>query len=73
MPSNQKLLVKGIKRLAFSLPLLFLGPTVIYNAFMNKHTTWHCVVLGFGISICILAVYCLFSGLKTMVQSIFNE
>lgn len=73
MPTNQKLLAKGIKQLAWALPLLFIGPSVIYNAFINKNNTWHYLVLCIGISVCLLAVYFLFSGLKTLMHSIFND
>ncbi len=73
MPTNQKLLTKGIKHLAWALPLLFIGPSVIYNAFVNKQNTWHYLVLFFGIFICIVAVYLLFSGLRILMQSIFND
>ncbi len=73
MPTNQKLLAKGIKQLAWALPLLFIGPSVIYNAFMNKYNTWHYLVLTIGIFICLLAVYLLFSGLKTLMKSLFND
>jgi hypothetical protein len=73
MPTNQKLLAKGIKQLAWALPLLFIGPSVIYNAFMNKHNSWHYLVLGIGISLCLLAVYSLFCGLRTLIESIFND
>ncbi|MFM9824608.1 DUF6095 family protein [Flavobacterium sp.] len=73
MPTNQKLLAKGIKQLAWALPLLFIGPSVIYNAFMNKNNSWHYLVLGIGVSVCLLAVYFLFYGLKTLMHSIFND
>lgn len=73
MPTNHKLLAKGIKQLAWSLPLLFIGPSVIYNAFINKENSWHYLVLAIGISVCVFAVYLLFSGLRTLMQSIFND
>lgn len=73
MSTNKTLLSKGIKQLAGSLPLLFIGPSVIYNAFMNKKNDWHYLVLFIGILVCLVAVYCLFLGLKTMVKSLFND
>ncbi len=73
MATNQKLLAKGIKQLALALPLLFIGPTVMYNAFINQKNVWHYLVLAFGITICLLAVYFLFTGLRTLMQSIFND
>jgi hypothetical protein len=33
---TNKIIIKGIKYLAGALPLLFIGPSLIYNAFMNQ-------------------------------------
>ena len=73
MPTNKEILNKGIKHLSWALPLLFIGPTVIYNAFINKDNLWHYLVLAVGIGICLLAVYKLFIGLKTIVNSMTDE
>ena len=34
MATNKEMLSKGIKYLAWALPLLFIGPSLIYNAFI---------------------------------------
>lgn len=73
MATNKELLSKGIKYLAWALPLLFIGPSVIYNAFMNKQNVWHYLVLAFGIMACIGAMYLMFIGLKTIMKGIFND
>ena len=73
MSTNKELLSKGIKYLAWALPLLFIGPSLIYNAFINKQNNWHYLVLGIGISVCIGAVYLMVLGLKTMMRSLFND
>lgn len=73
MSTNKELLTKGIKYLAWALPLLFIGPSVIYNAFINKQNVWHYLVLAVGIAICIGSVYLIVLGLKTMVRSLFND
>ncbi len=73
MATNKTILNKGIAYMAWALPCLFIGPSVIYNAFMNNQNTWHYLVLGFGIIICIAAVYLMFMGLKTIVKSIFGN
>lgn len=73
MSTNKELLSKSIKYLAWALPLLFIGPSLIYNALMNKQNVWHYLVLGIGIATCVAAVYFMFLGLKTMVQSLFND
>jgi uncharacterized protein YybS (DUF2232 family) len=73
MPDNKKLLDKGIKFMLYALPLMFLGPSVVYNAFINKQNVWHYLVLGVGIVFCILAVYFMFKGIKTLTDAIFNH
>jgi len=73
MATNKELLSKGIKNLAGALPLLFIGPVVIHNAFMNKQNVWHYLVLGIGIAFCLLGVYFAFVGLKIMMKSLFND
>ena len=71
--TNKDLLAKGIKYLTGALPLMFIGPTVIYNAFMNQHTDWHYLVLAIGIIACLASMYLMFIGLKTIMKGIFND
>lgn len=73
MSTNKELLSKGVKYLAWALPLVFIGPSVIYNAFINKQNVWHYLVLAIGIAICIGSIYLIVLGLKTMVRSLFND
>ncbi len=73
MATNKDLLAKGVKYLFGALPLMFLGPSVIYNALMNKHTNWHYLVLAVGVFLCFLAVYFLFKGIKNVTDSLFNN
>jgi len=71
--ANKELLAKGIKYLSGALPLMFIGPTVIYNAFMNQHTNWHYLVLAIGIIACLASMYLMFVGLKIIMKGIFND
>jgi hypothetical protein len=73
MATNKDLLAKALKYLSGALPLLFIGPAVIHNAFMNQKTNLHYLVLAIGISLCFFGVYCLFIGLKTIMKSLFND
>lgn len=73
MSDNKKLLDKGIKYMLYALPLMFIGPSVVYNAFINKQNVWHYLVLAIGITLCLLAVYFMFRGIKTITDSIFNN
>lgn len=71
--TNRDILNQGIKYLAWALPLLFIGPTVIYNAFINKDNNWHYLVLAIGIIICFLAMFLMFKGLNTIMKSLFGK
>jgi hypothetical protein len=73
MATNKELLSKGIKYLAGALPLLFIGPSLIYNAFMNQQNVWHYLVLAIGIIACLGAMFLMYMGLKIIMKSIFND
>jgi len=73
MSANKKLLDKGIKYMLYALPLMFIGPSVIYNAFINKNNIWHYLVLVIGIALSLLAVYFMFKGIKTLTDVLFNH
>ncbi len=73
MATNRELLGKGLKYLGWALPLMFIGPSVIYNAFINKQNVWHYLVLAVGIVASFFAVYLAFKGLNTIMKSLFGN
>ena len=73
MGTNREVLNKGIKFMAWALPMFFIGPSVIYNAFQNKDSNWYYVVLLVGVLICFGAVYFMFKGLNTIIKSMFGN
>jgi len=73
MSSKKKLLDKAIKYLLYALPMMFIGPAVIYNAFQNKENNWHYLVLAIGITICVSSVIFLFRGVKHLTDSLFQN
>ena len=73
MSDNKKLMDKGIKYMLYALPLMFIGPSVIYNAFINKQNVWHYLVLAVGIALSLLAVYFMFKGIKSLTDALFNH
>ncbi len=73
MSTNKELLSKGVKYLAGALPLMFLGPSLIHNAFMNQKNVWHYLVLGIGIVACLASMYLIFIGLKNIMKALFND
>ena len=66
-----EILKKGLKYLAFALPLLFLCPILITLSGLNKETFMFYVFLFFGIIAGIGAIYLCFKGINTVVKSIF--
>jgi len=72
MPTNKKILTKGIQYLSGALPLLFMGPVVINSAFKNQDSPHYEIVLGVGILFCGLAIFLIFKGVNTIVKSLFE-
>jgi len=71
--TNKDILVKGLKKMGLSLVCMFLGPTLIYVAFSNQEKTLYIPLLILSITICCLAVYLAFIGLKTIMDSMFYK
>lgn len=72
MATDKNILVKGIKYLGGALPLLFLGPIVINNAFTNEKHPNYPYVLALGIVIAFAAIFLIYKGINTMVKSLFD-
>ncbi len=73
MATNKEVLNKGIKYLTWALPTIFIGPTLVHFAFINKLQPLYPLILGLGILLCFTAVILAFIGLKTIVKSLFND
>lgn len=65
------LLKKGLKYLAFALPLLFLSPYMLTLSFLNKETFMFFVFLLPGLVAGTGAIYLCFKGINTILKSIF--
>lgn len=65
------LLKKGLKYMAFALPLLFLSPYLLTLSFLNKETYMFFIFLFFGIIAGAGAIYFCFKGINTIMKSIF--
>lgn len=65
------LLKKGLKFMAFALPLLFLSPILLTLSGLNKETFMFYVFLLFGLVAGAWAVYLCFKGINTIMKSIF--
>ncbi len=73
MPTNKKILSKGVQYLSGALPLFFIGPSIIYNANMNKTSNYYLVVLIVGIVFCLGAMFLMFLGIRTIMKSMFDK
>ncbi|GAA3791476.1 DUF6095 family protein [Corallibacter vietnamensis] len=71
--TNKTILVKGIKTMGISLLCMFLGPTLLYIAFSNQEKPLYIPILIVAILICILAIFLVFKGLKTIMDSMFYK
>lgn len=73
MATDKKIVLQGIRFLAIAMPLLFIGPVIIHSSFKNQNHPWYYAVLSLGILFCVLAMYFMFRGIKTVVKGLFND
>lgn len=70
--TNRQVLVKGIKKMALAVPLLFLSPYLLTLSFLNKDTFIFYIFFIIGIIVGIGAVYLCFKGINTIIKSMFG-
>ncbi|MFY7665381.1 DUF6095 family protein [Flavobacterium sp.] len=70
MAVNKEILYKGIGKLLWSLPCLFVGPTVIHFSFKNQQQPLFPVILAVGCIICVVGMFLIFKGVMTIVKSL---
>lgn len=71
--SDKRLLAKGIKLLAFALPLLFLSPYLITMSFLNKDNWSFYLFISLGIIVGAAAIFLVFKALRTFMRAIFGS
>jgi hypothetical protein len=71
--TNKDLLVKGLKKMAISLVMMFAGPTLFYIVTTNKEKPLYIPLLIISILICIGAVFMAYKGLQTIMNSMFDK
>ena len=64
---------KGLQKIFFAIPLMFVGPIVINSPFKNEEHFLYYPVLIAGCLICLYAMYLFFRGLRTIVSGLFND
>ena len=73
MHTNKDVLAKGIKYLGYTVLLMFLAPTVLYQAFKNQENTLFIPVLIVGGLLAIGAIVLAFKGVNTIMKSMFGD
>lgn len=73
MRTDKDILVKGVKRLAYTVMLMFLAPIIIWQAFKNEGHPLYWPVLILGIILAIAAVGMGFKGIATIMDSLFGK
>ena len=73
MPTDKDKLILGVKRLAYTILLMFSGPVVLYQAFKNQDHPWYIPVLIFGLLLALGAILMGFWGIRTLVNALFAK
>ncbi|MGB3143220.1 MAG: DUF6095 family protein [Maribacter sp.] len=73
MRTNKDLLVKGLKKLAITVLLMFTAPIILWQAFKNEDKPLFWPVCILGILLGCYAVYMGFRGIMTIVDSLFGK
>lgn len=73
MRTNKTLLIKGIKRIAYTILLMFTAPAVIYQAFKNEGHPFYWPVLIVGLLLAIGAISLGFYSIKTIMDALFHK
>ncbi|HMQ45210.1 DUF6095 family protein [Mariniflexile maritimum] len=71
--TDKQMLVRGIKTLVFALMTLFMGPIFLHIAFSNKEKPLYIPILIVGCLISAMAVFLIFRGIKTIMDSMFKK
>jgi hypothetical protein len=71
--TDKQLLYKGIKIMALTGLMMFLGPTLLYIGIANKTSNLSVPTIIVGGLICLAAIVMAFYGLKTIMDSMFNR
>ncbi|MFL9843260.1 DUF6095 family protein [Flavobacterium rhizosphaerae] len=69
MPTDKKILMRGLRYLFFALPLFFIGPVVIFSSFKNQGHPLFIPVIGLGIICCLTGMWFMFMGIRTIMKS----
>jgi len=63
----------GLHKVFIAIPLMFVGPFIIYSSFKNQEYRLYYPVLILGCLICLFSMYLFFKGLRILVSGLFND
>ena len=73
MRTNRAELLRGLKLMMITVVLMFAGPSTLYIAFSNKEKPLYIPILIAGLIICSAAIYLGFKGIRTILNSMFDN
>ncbi|MTG98606.1 MULTISPECIES: DUF6095 family protein [Myroides] len=71
--TDRKLLFKGVKYLAATFPMFFIGPVLINTSLKNQDHPYFYLVFGLGCLVCVGSMLLFFKGLQTIMKSLFGK
>ena len=70
--TNKDLLGKGLKYMGGALPLVFLGPVILFSSFKNQEHPLFIPILILGFLALAAAIYLMFKGISIIMKAIFD-
>ena len=70
--TNKTLLGKGLKFMAGALPLIIIGPVVLFSSFKNQDHPWFIPILILGLLALAGAIFLLIKGIRIIMRSLFD-
>lgn len=71
--TDKEVLGRGLRYMAITLVLMFLGPFLMYVAFSNQEKPLYIPILTVSFVLCIGAIFMGFKGIKTIMDSMFKS
>lgn len=70
--TDKNLLGKGLKFMAGALPLIIIGPVVLFSSFKNQDHPWFIPILIIGLLALFGAIFLLFKGIGIIIKALFD-
>jgi hypothetical protein len=69
--TDTKLLLKGIKMLALSIPMIVASTYLLTFVFLNKEVLPMYLLFPLALIFMVLTIYLIFKGIKTLIKAVF--